>query len=68
LPPSQRTLLEGVDVVGLALDVGEAVLRVACDEFALQGRVGRQLIGMRTKELADSEVTNLLLAPGLADV
>jgi hypothetical protein len=35
------------DVSVLALDVGEPILRVARDHFALQGRVSRRLVCMR---------------------
>src|SRR5215218_3756413 len=66
--PYHRAGFERGEVGILALDVGDPVLRVAPGHLALEGGVARRLIRMLAEEVADGEVAELVLAPGLTHV
>lgn len=52
----------------LAGHVRQPVLGVALDEFALERDIDGRLVAVRTEEVSDGKMANLMTTSGLADM
>jgi hypothetical protein len=66
--PPEGAFLELGDVLMLALEVRESVLRMPCRKVALERRVGGRLVAVGTKEVAQHQMAELVVTSGLADM
>jgi hypothetical protein len=68
IQPVERPLLQGSNVPGLAVDVGEAVAGAVGHQFALHLRVAQRLARAGSQVVAQRQVARLLVAACRADM